>query len=122
MNRLILSDGTELEYLFGGAVSMIGDMYIDIPNLTIAKAVIIFSNAERTKHLEFWAGETVTAFDNYTILGGAEVPYNQDGIVRVTLRRGTDVTEEALIEAQSEAAQYRAALELLGIETGVNES
>lgn len=117
MNRLVLNDGTELEYLFGGAVSMIGDMYIDIPNLTIAKAVIIFSNTERTKHMEFWAGETVIAFDNYTILGGVEIPYNQDGIVRVTMRRGTDVTEEALIEAQSEAAQYRAALELIGVTT-----
>lgn len=118
--KLLLSDGTQLEYTLGGAVSMLGDMYIDLPNITLTKAVIIFSNTEKTKHMEFWAGNSVTAFDNYTVLGGVETPYNQEGIVRVTMRRGADVTEEALVAARSEAAQYKAALDLLGIETGVN--
>lgn len=118
--KLLLADGTQLEYTLGGAVSMLGDMYIDLPNITLTKAVIIFSNTEKTKHMEFWAGNSVTAFDNYTVLGGVETPYNQEGIVRVTMRRGADVTEEALVAAQSEAAQYKAALNLLGIETEVN--
>lgn len=117
---LILADGTQLEYTLGGAVSMIGDMYIDIPNLSLTKAVIIFSNTEKTKHMEFWSGGGVTAFDNYTVLGGVETPYNQEGFVRITMRKGADVTEEALVAAQSEAAQYKAALNLLGIETEVN--
>lgn len=120
---LILADGTQLPYTFGGAVSMLGDMYIDIPDLSLTKAVIIFSNTEKTKHMEFWAGGSVTAFDNYTVLGGVETPYNQQGVVRITMRKGADVTEEALVAAQSEAAQYKAALELLGIDTQeVNES
>lgn len=118
--KLLLADGTELTYTLGGAVSMLGDMYIDLPDITLTKAVIIFSNTEKTKHMEFWAGNSVTAFDNYTVLGGVETPYNQEGIVRVTMRRGADVTEEALVAARSEAAQYKAALDLLGIETEVN--
>ena len=122
MNTLILNDGSKLEYTLGGAVSMIGDMYIDIPNITLTKAVIIFSNTEKTKHMEFWSGGSVAAFDGFTELGGVEVPYNLPDTVRVTMRKGTDTTEEALSAALSEAAQYKAALELLGIETEVNES
>ena len=119
---LILADGSKYEYTLGGAVSSIGDMYIDIPNLTLAKAVIIFSNAEKTKHMEFWSGGSVAAFDGFTVLGGVETPYNLPDTVRITMRKGADSTEEALATAQAEAAQYKAALELLGIETGVNES
>ena len=117
---LVLADGSEYEYTLGGAVSSIGDMYIDILNLTLAKAVIIFSNAEKTKHMEFWSGGSVAAFDGFTELGGVEVPYNLPDTVRVTMRKKADATEEALSAALSEAAQYKAALELLGIETGVN--
>lgn len=117
---LILADGTQFEYTLGGAVSMIGDMYIDIPNISILEAVNAFSDPEKTKHMEFWAGGSVSAFDNYTVLGGVENPYNLPNTVRVTMRKGVDTTEEALVAAQSEAAQYKAALELLGIETGVN--
>ena len=119
---LILADGSKYEYTLGGAVSSIGDMYIDIPNLTLAKAVIIFSNAEKTKHMEFWSGGSVAAFDGFTVLGGVETPYNLPDTVRITMRKGADSTEEALATAQAEAAQYKAALELLGIETEVNES
>ena len=122
MNTLILNDGSKLEYTLGGAVSMIGDMYIDIPNITLTKAVIIFSNTEKTKHMEFWSGGSVAAFDGFTELGGVEVPYNLPDTVRITMRKGEDTTEEALSAALSEAAQYKAALELLGIETEVNES
>ena len=122
MNTLILNDGSKLEYTLGGAVSMIGDMYIDIPNITLTKAVIIFSNTEKTKHMEFWSGGSVAAFDGFTELGGVEVPYNLPDTVRITMRKGADSTEEALSAALSEAAQYKAALELLGIETEVNES
>ena len=122
MNTLILNDGSKLEYTLGGAVSMIGDMYIDIPNITLTKAVIIFSNTEKTKHMEFWSGGSVAAFDGFTKLGGVEVPYNLPDTVRITMRKGADTTEEALSAALSEAAQYKAALELLGIETEVNES
>ena len=122
MNTLILNDGSKLEYTLGGAVSMIGDMYIDVPNITLTKAVIIFSNTEKTKHMEFWSGGSVAAFDGFTELGGVEVPYNLPDTVRITMRKGADTTEEALSAALSEAAQYKAALELLGIETEVNES
>ena len=122
MNTLILNDGSKLEYTLGGAVSMIGDMYIDIPNITLTKAVIIFSNTEKTKHMEFWSGGSVAAFDGFTELGGVEVPYNLPDTVRITMRKSADTTEEALSAALSEAAQYKAALELLGIETEVNES
>ena len=122
MNTLILNDGSKLEYTLGGAVSMIGDMYIDIPNITLTKAVIIFSNTEKTKHMEFWSGGSVAAFDGFTELGGVEVPYNLPDTVRITMRKGADTTEEALSAALSEAAQYKTALELLGIETEVNES
>ena len=122
MNTLILNDGSKLEYTLGGAVSMIGDMYIDIPNITLTKAVIIFSNTEKTKHMEFWSGGSVAAFDGFTVLGGVETPYNLPDTVRITMRKGTDSTEEELATAQAEAAQYKAALELLGIETEVNES
>ena len=122
MNTLILNDGSKLEYTLGGAVSMIGDMYIDIPNITLTKAVIIFSNTEKTKHMEFWSGGSVAAFDGFTVLGGVETPYNLPDTVRITMRKGTDSTEEELATAHAEAAQYKAALELLGIETEVNES
>lgn len=117
---LVLADGSEYEYTLGGAVSSIGDMYIDILNLTLAKAVIIFSNTEKTKHMEFWSGGSVAVFDGFTELGGVEVPYNLPDTVRITMRKGADTTEEALSAALSEAAQYKAALELLGIETEVN--
>ena len=117
MNILILGDGTKLEYTLGGAVSMIGDMYIDIPNITLTKAVIIFSNTEKTKHMEFWSGESVTAFENFTVLGGVETPYNLPDTVRITMRKGVDTSEEALAVALAEVAQYKAALTLLGIET-----
>lgn len=117
---LVLADGSEYEYTLGGAVSSIGDMYIDILNLTLAKAVIIFSNAEKTKHMEFRSGDSVAAFDGFTVLGGVETPYNLPDTVRITMRKGADSTEEALATAQAEAAQYKAALELLGIETEVN--
>ena len=120
MNTLILNDGSKLEYTLGGAVSMIGDMYIDIPNITLTKAVIIFSNTEKTKHMEFWSGGSVAVFDGFTELGGVEVPYNLPDTVRITMRKGADTTEEALSAALSEAAQYKAALEMLGIETEVN--
>lgn len=114
---LILADGSEYEYTLGGAVSSIGDMYIDIPNLTMSSAFSIFSDIGKTKHMEFWAGGSVSAFDGYTVLGGVEVPYNLPNTVRITMRRGADITEESLAAAQAEAAQYKAALALLGIET-----
>lgn len=117
---LVLADGSEYEYTLGGAVSSIGDMYIDISNLTMSSAFSIFSDIEKTKHMEFRAGGSVSAFDGYTVLGGVEVPYNLPNTVRVTMRKGVDSTEEALATAQAEAAQYKAALELLGIETEVN--
>ena len=117
---LVLADGSEYEYTLGGAVSSIGDMYIDISNISMSRAFIIFSNSEKTKHMEFWSGGSVAAFDGFTELGGVEVPYNLPDTVRITMRKGADTTEEALSSALSEAAQYKAALELLGIETGVN--
>lgn len=117
---LVLADGSEYEYTLGGAVSSIGDMYIDISNISMSRAFIIFSNSEKTKHMEFWSGGSVAAFDGFTELGGVEVPYNLPDTVRITMRKGEDTTEEALSAALSEAAQYKTALELLGIETGVN--
>lgn len=117
---LVLADGSEYEYTLGGAVSSIGDMYIDILNITLAKAVIIFSNTEKTKHMEFRSGDSVATFDGFTVLCGVETPYNLPDTVRITMRKGVDSTEEALATAQAEAAQYKAALELLGIETEVN--
>ena len=119
---LVLADGSEYEYTLGGAVSSIGDMYIDISNISMSRAFIIFSNSEKTKHMEFWSGGSVAAFDGFTVLGGVETPYNLPDTVRITMRKGVDSTEEALATAQAEAAQYKAALELLGIETEVNES
>ena len=119
---LVLADGSEYEYTLGGAVSSIGDMYIDISNISMSRAFIIFSNSEKTKHMEFWSGGSVAAFDGFTVLGGVETPYNMPDTVRITMRKGVDSTEEALATAQAEAAQYKAALELLGIETEVNES
>ncbi len=119
---LVLADGSEYEYTLGGAVSSIGDMYIDISNISMSRAFIIFSNSEKTKHMEFWSGGSVAVFDGFTELGGVEVPYNLPDTVRITMRKGVDSTEEALATAQAEAAQYKAALELLGIETEVNES
>ena len=117
---LVLADGSEYEYTLGGAVSSIGDMYIDISNISMSRAFIIFSNSEKTKHMEFWSGGSVAAFDGFTELGAVEVPYNLPDTVRITMRKGADTTEEALSSALSEAAQYKAALELLGIETEVN--
>ena len=117
---LVLADGSEYEYTLGGAVSSIGDMYIDISNISMSRAFIIFSNSEKTKHMEFWSGGSVAAFDGFTVLGGVETPYNLPDTVRITMRKGVDSTEEALATAQAEAAQYKAALELLGIETEVN--
>ena len=119
---LVLADGSEYEYTLGGAVSSIGDMYIDISNISMSRAFIIFSNSEKTKHMEFWSGGSVSAFDGFTVLGGVETPYNLPDTVRITMRKGVDSTEDALATAQAEAAQYKAALELLGIETEVNES
>lgn len=101
-------------------MSFIGDMYIDIPNITMSEAFNTFSNPEKTKRMEFRSGDSITTFEGFTILGGVENPYNLPDTVRVTMRKGVDATEEALATAQSEAAQYKAALELLGIETGVN--
>ena len=89
---------------------------------TASSAFIIFSKSEKTKHMEFWSGGSVAAFDGFTVLGGVETPYNLPDTVRITMRKGADSTEEALATAQAEAAQYKAALELLGIETEVNES
>ena len=53
MNTLILNDGSKLEYTLGGAVSMIGDMYIDIPNITLTKAVIIFQTPKKQSTWNF---------------------------------------------------------------------
>ena len=124
MNTLILNDGSKLEYTLGGAVSMIGDMYIDIPNITLTKAVIIFSNTEKTKHMEFWSGGSVAVFDGFTELGGVEVPYNLPDTVRITIKLGGSPEFRARKKAGTNATeeQYKAALELLGIETEVNES
>ena len=119
---LVLADGSEYEYTLGGAVSSIGDMYIDISNISMSRAFIIFSNSEKTKHMEFRSGDSVATFDGFTVLGGVETPYNLPDTVRITMRKGTDSTEEELATAQAEAAQYKAALELLGVETEVNES
>ena len=63
---LVLADGSEYEYTLGGAVSSIGDMYIDISNISMSRAFIIFSNSEKTKHMEFWSGGSVAAFDGFT--------------------------------------------------------
>lgn len=118
---LILADGTQLEYTLGGAVSMIGDMYIDITGLSLASAVVIFSDQNKTKHMEFWSSGSVTAFDGFTELGGVEVPYNLPNTVRITMRKAANATEEAVVAARSEAAQYKAALEILGLVTEVVE-
>ena len=114
---LQLSDGTQLECQFFGLASA-GVLYIDIPNMTIPEAVSKFGDSNATKKMTYTIPNETVIREGFTVLLGVQIPAADATVVRVTMRKPyTDESEES-----QEVLQYKAALEMLGIETGVNES
>lgn len=115
--KIKLNDSTVYECSFCG-LSSSGTLYLDIPGLSLGEALTDFSNQDQVKKIVYSAGDTSIQYSGYTNLIGVE--YVLDGAsVRVSLRRPylTDSDEQALEEAKTEASEYKAALELLGITT-----
>lgn len=115
--KIKLNDSTAYECSFCG-LSSSGTLYLDVPGLSLSEALTVFSDKNQVKTVVYSAGDASIQYSGYTNLIGIE--YVLDGAsVRVSLRRPylTDSDEQALEGAKAEAAEYKAALELLGIIT-----
>ena len=114
MPTIILSNKNEYECTFCG-LSSVGILYIDIKGTDLTGALTEFSSQSNTEKIIYRTPLSDTLYEGFTKLLGVE--YVIDGsTVRVSMRK--PYTDEA--EESQEVLQYKAALELLGIETGVN--
>lgn len=115
--KIKLNDSTAYECSFCG-LSSSGTLYLDVLGLSLSETLTIFSDQNQVKTVVYSAGDASIQYSGYTNLIGIE--YVLDGAsVRVSLRRPylTEGDSQALEEAKAEAAEYKAALELLGITT-----
>lgn len=114
--QITLADGTALPCDFFGYAASVGLQYIDVPGITIAKAARLFGNAERTAQITFENSSETVVREGFTVCAGITV---SDSVCRVMMRRpyAAPGDAEALAAARSEAAQYREALEALGVNT-----
>jgi len=113
--KIKLNDSTAYECSFCG-LSSSGTLYLDVPGLSLSEALTTFSDQNQVKTVVYSAGDASIQYSGYTNLIGIE--YVLDGAsVRVSLRRPylTEGDSQALEEAKAEAAQYKTALELMGI-------
>lgn len=111
-----LADGTEFPCDFFGYAESVGWQYIDIPDITLADAASVFSDSEKTSRIVFKNSSDTVVREGFTVCVGVTIT---EGICRITMRRPYAQPEDtqALEEAKAEAAEYKAALELLGITT-----
>lgn len=114
--QISLADGTVLPCDFFGYAASAGLQYIDVPDVTVAEAASLFSDPEKTSRITFENASETAIREGFTVCAGITV---SDNVCRVMMRRPYAESEdnEALEAAQAEVAQYKAALELLGIDT-----
>lgn len=117
MPKIILGEANTYDCSFCGLASS-GTLYADLLGITLKEALEVFSDSNSIKKITYSAGESSIVYLNYTELVGVE-KVSDGNAIRVSLRRPylTDSDEQALEEAKAEAAEYKAALELLGITT-----
>lgn len=113
---ITLADGVEFPCNFFGYAESIGWQYIDIPNITLAEAASIFSDLEKTSRITFTNFSDTVVREGFTVCVGVTLT---EDVCRITMRRPyvQPGDTQALGEAKAEAAEYKAALELLGITT-----
>ena len=68
-------------------LASVGILYVDILGVTLAEALVAFSDPANTRHMEYIAGGKKTVYDGYTKIIGVEYAYNDSSAVRVALRR-----------------------------------
>ena len=120
--QITLADGTELPCDFFGYSASVGLQYIDIPDITVVKAARLFGDAKKTAQITFENASETVVREGFTVCAGITA---SDNVCRVMMRRpyAEPGDTETLSAAQAEAAQYKEALALLGIETSeVNEN
>lgn len=122
MPKIVLGEANTYDCSFCGLASS-GTLYIDLLDTTLKDALEAFSDSS-IKKITYSAGDNSIVYSNYTELIGVE-RVSDGNAIRVSLRRPylTEGDSQALEEAKAEAAQYKAALELVGISLEeVNES
>lgn len=120
--QITLADGTELPCDFFGYAASVGLQYIDIPDITVVKAARLFGDTKKTTQITFENASETVVREGFTVCVGITA---SDNVCRVMMRRPYAEPDdtETLSAAREEAAQYKEALALLGIETSeVNEN
>lgn len=117
MPKIILGEANTYDCSFCGLASS-GTLYVDLLDTTLKEALEVFSDSNSIKKIIYSAGDDSIVYSNYTELVGVE-KVSDGNAIRVSLRRPylTDSDEQALEGAKAEAAEYKTALELLGIIT-----
>lgn len=90
MPKIILADGTTFDCEFCG-VSSTGVLYLDIVGISMANAVTLFGNNEKTSKIIYRTStensSQDTEYKNFTVLVGVNALQNLGGIMRVSMRR-----------------------------------
>ena len=87
MPKFRLANGDEFECTFCG-LATVGILYIDLHGMSLAKALRLFSTADKVTHMEHDNGHgTIRAYDGYTVVVGVEHPGSDNNVVRVAMRR-----------------------------------
>ena len=86
MPTITLNNGTRYECPFCGLAS-VGILYVDFIGMNLVQALEIFNNPENTKHLEYISGNEKVSYEGFTFLVGVEWAYDDNKVVRVSLRR-----------------------------------
>lgn len=81
-----LSSGISFDCSFCGLAS-VGILYVDLIGMNLVQALEIFNNPENTKHMEYISGSEKVSYDDFTFLVGVEWAYDDNKVVRVSLRR-----------------------------------
>lgn len=73
--RLILNDGTEIEGGYAG-ISSRGNLWLWFTGYTMAQAVMMFLDTEKTEKIVFMASETEEVYEGYTEMKSINVDAN----------------------------------------------
>jgi hypothetical protein len=73
--KLILNDGTEIEGGHAG-ISSRGNLWMWFTGYTMAQAVMMFLDPEKTERIVFMAGETEEVYEGYTEMTSINVDAN----------------------------------------------
>lgn len=109
---ITMADETTMPCDFFGYAESLGVQYIDIPGSSLSELAQIFSNTEKTSAIKFVNSSETVVREGFTVLISLQRASVDSDTIRVALRR-----PYADAAATAEAAEYKAALDILGIKT-----